>query len=612
MWKRLPQFFDEISPDFVAEIGGRVVRTGLAMNSLSQLDRYLPEKLRSHIEQRYYARVNAQAHLDQAIHDPEFLGDMEGHVMLISDHGVVHARDVAQQILQVLDVIHSVLIPARDLSRLEFMKGYGVMLAYIHDIGMLDFSWFGRAVHPEFATQAVFGPEFDAILETIWDENCGNLAWRLTRLVAQGALPQDPQSVLREMLAMANCHSKTKVPIDIFGDLQGLRHLMQTSAATPLRRLYHQQQAEKDRHAPRIDHVSEGDPLQALRRHYTDFERDSFQWLLSAHSETRDLVSDVLDTLRALRCADALRQRGTVLKTSGSYEIFVDQRTANAIYALRLGEDQLFLLERPDPLPAGEANIASSEIDHEGNLRIAFHRGAFPDQATVQRAAYNAALAVNDIQADTIESFRRPKPADRAGSQLKEAGEAQILLEGVDDNLGFAELVCQQLQLINPQAGARARSAPSLQNASVHELTRYLAAEAFDADVGRRREVLERISQSGHKTQDMDPVNGFKDVRLIRLKAGQVLIEAGSPSGFVYIPLGDGLKIIPLGGYAPFLVRPWMPLGITGVIRGAVRNATVVTEQDVALLMIPKEVYLREWHHTYGAAELTQLFARRI
>jgi hypothetical protein len=115
------------------------------MNSLSQLDRYLPEQLRSHIEQCYYVRINAQARLDQAVHDPEFLSHLGEHMALISDHGVVHARDVAGQILQVLDTIHGVLIPVRDMDRLEFMKGYGVMLAYIHDIGMLDFSRFGRA-----------------------------------------------------------------------------------------------------------------------------------------------------------------------------------------------------------------------------------------------------------------------------------------------------------------------------------------------------------------------------------------------------------------------------------------------------------------------------------
>lgn len=581
------------------------------MNQPSPLDKYLPESVRIPIEQCYYARINAQARLDQAIHDPEFLNDLSSHMALISDHGVVHVRDVAQQILQVLETVHGVLIPARDEHRLEFMKGYGVMLAYLHDIGMVDFSRFGRAMHPEAATQAVLSPEFDAILERIWEENCGNLAWRLTRLAAQGALPQDAQSVLREMLAMANCHSKTKVPLDVFGDLPRLRRLMQATAATPLGCLYRHQQAEKAANVPSSEPAFERDPLPSLRRLYRDVERDAFQWLVSADGRVRELVCDVLDTLRALRCADALRQRGTVLKTSGSYEVFVDQKTANAIYALRLGEDELFLLAISEPLPAGEANIASSEIDRDGNLRIAFHRGAFPDYETVQRAAYNAALAVNDIQADTIESFRRPASCDHDRARPRTVEAARILLEGVDDNLEFAELVCQQLQVINPQAGARARSVPSLQSASAHEVIRYLAGQALDEHLGRRREMLERIARSGHKTHNIDPARGFKDVKVITLSAGQVLIEAGSPSGFVYIPLGDGLKIIPLGGYAPFRVRPWMPLGITGVIRGAIRNATVVAEHEVSLLMIPKAVYLAEWHQTYSPDELAQVLARR-
>jgi hypothetical protein len=35
------------------------------------------------------------------------------------------------------------------------------------------------------------------------------------------------------------------------------------------------------------------------------------------------------------------------------------------------------------------------------------------------------------------------------------------------------------------------------------------------------------------------------------------------------------------------------------VVRGARRNATVIAEATVELLMIPKGVYLREWHQTH-------------
>lgn len=607
------------------------------MNSLSQLDKYLPQQIRSQIEARYYAQVNEQARLDHLINDSEFLREPQGHVALISDHGVVHVRDVAQQVNRVLDVVNGVLIPARDLNRLELMKGYGVMVAYVHDIGMVDFSRYGRAMHPEYAAQAVLSPDFDEIIQTIWEYNHGNLAWRLANLADDGVLEQDPRIVLREMLAMATCHSKSKVPVETLNDPDGLRKVLQETAGMELSRLYRYQQVEAARRALETAQQRKGNQLdvdrftqmleeaesaldesvgfdvhrlEVLRRYYADFERDSFKWLVFPHEGTRNLVNDVVDTLRALRCADALRQRGTVLKTSGSYEIFVDQGTANAVFALRLGEDELYLLEVTDHLAAGEANIASSELDRDGNLRISFHRGAFPDREIIQRAAYNAALAVNDIQADTIESFRRPSNSDVGSDSFKAADEIQILLEGVDDNLEFANLVREQLQRINPKAGALSRSVPSLSNASAQELAWYLEAGGFNWNIEYRREALERISRSGHKTENIDPIRSFKDVKLIRLEAGAVLIEAGSPSGFVYIPLSEGLKIMPLGGYTPFYVRPWMPLGITGVIRGAVRNATVMAEQDVLLLMIPKEVYLKEWHHTYGLEELTQLLAR--
>ena len=49
-----------------------------------------------------------------------------------------------------------------------------------------------------------------------------------------------------------------------------------------------------------------------------------------------------------------------------------------------------------------------------------------------------------------------------------------------------------------------------------------------------------------------------------------------------------------------------MLLGISGVIRGAPRNATVKASQAVELLMIPRETYLKYWHRTYTAAELRE------
>ena len=189
---------------------------------------------------------------------------------------------------------------------------------------------------------------------------------------------------------------------------------------------------------------------------------------------------------------------------------------------------------------------------------------------------------------------------------MKNDQEILIPIESVDDHPQVADPARQQLQHINPPLRDRISVVPSLRQVPAQERARYLEGTAFDPDIAARRELLDHVARSGHNTAHIDPVEAFEHVKMVLLQAGETLIEAGSPAGFVYIPLGDGLEVIPLGGYQPFLVRAWMPLGITGVIRGAARNATVVARQDLALLMIPKEVYLRRWHHPYTAAELAQ------
>lgn len=608
------------------------------MTDFNPLDQFIAPHIRSTIEQNYYARINAQAQLQQSLKDPLFLQNPSAHVALFADHGVVHVRDVAQQILQVLEAIHGVLIPARDTERFAWMKSYGVLVAYAHDIGMIDLSGFGRAMHPEYATQAVLGIEFDDIVDGLWDDDRGKVAARLTRLAQDGSLDQPPKVVMREMLAMANCHSKSKMPVTLLNDPPQLRQTMQTAAATDLNYLYRQQRLNKAQRAlantqqtalstPEIGELAttlleaeaaleqaarSGKTSRVLEERlnnvYADFNRDAFHWLESSHVAARQLVQDVVDTLRALRCADALRQRGTVLKTSGNYEVFVDQRSSNAIYAMRLDAEHLYLLEVSQRISAGEANMASSELDKEGNLRISFHHGMFSDQDTILNAAFSAALVVNDIQTDVIESFQRP--ADATQTVMRQPADIQILIENVDDNAAFASLICQQLQTLNPLTAGQARVVPSLQASSALERTRYLRSPILDWELPPRQEMLKRIEQFGHKTEGIDPIEGFKEVRQIELQAGETLIESGAPSGFVYIPLGEGLRILPLGGYQAFAIQPWIPVGVTGVIRGSIRNAKVVAEQDLSLLAIPKDVYLQHWHHTYNLQEFAQLFTK--
>jgi hypothetical protein len=602
------------------------------MTETGPLDAFLAPNIRNDIEARFYARVNSQSQLSEAIKDPAFLEDPGDHIALFSDHGVVHVRDVAEQILHVLETIHGVLIPTRSSERFQWMSAYGVVVAYLHDIGMVDMSAFGRAMHPEFATQATFSPDFDATMAQLWSDNRAGLAARILRLSEAGALALPPQMILREIAAMSICHSKSKVPVEMLNDPAALRDMLLKVARNDLYAMYCQQRVAKAERAvakegqggahaasvsvelaaakaelaaykPLEGAGAQAAPLDVL---YSDFERDAFLWLTSENTDLRELADDVIDTLRALRCADALRQRGTVLKTSGNYEVFVDQRTANAVYALRLDEEHLYLLELPDRIGAGEANIASSELDRDGNLRISFHHGMFSDHETVLIASVSAAHIINDIQADVIQSFHRALEMSPDG--LRSTKDILILLESVDDNPAFADLVCLGILRLNPEAAAQTRVVPSLQANSAVERAHYLQGTVVDWDLEKRVEMLETVARFGHQTDGIDPYEGLSEVRQITLYPGDTLIEAGGPAGFVYIPEGTGLRILPLGGYEGFAILPWNPVGVTGVIRGAVRNANVVAEQELTVLAIPKDIYLKYWHRTYDKAQFRELF----
>ena len=569
-------------------------------------EHYLSESVREYIEQAYYARVNEQAKMEHLIRDPHFLEIAAKHSAFYSDHGVVHVRDVARQVLRVLQTINGILIPRRTERHLEsFLYGYGVALAYLHDIGMSDFSSFGRAMHPEFAAQSVFDGSLDNVLTTMWNDNCGNLASHLSQLSETGALKRAPQIILRELLAMCMVHSKSKVPVTVLDDPAALRKQMQMAIRHNLRHIYSQQQIEKGNSLPE-DFSFEEAPPAYLGMFYSDLESEPFDWLTDGSEAALQLVRDVTDTLRVLRCADAFRQRGTVEKTSGGYEIYASQKTGDSVIALRLGGNRLYLMELADNLDgAGEANIASSEFNQEGNLRIAFHRGAFENQEAQNRSASSTAYVMSDFLRDTVDSFWRATPIPR----LKTSQDILILLESTDDDPRFAELVRDRLCELNPGIAGQLQIAPSLRNVSESERARYLAAKELDWDAGRRDTLLTRLNQAGQKLANFDPVEGFKHVRLTELQAGEKLIEAGAPSAFVYIPLGEGLKIIPLGGYQAFSVTAWLPLGTTGVIRGDVRNADIVAQQAVSLLVIPKEIYMMYWYVPYSPLELKDILA---
>jgi hypothetical protein len=387
-----------------------------------------------------------------------------------------------------------------------------------------------------------------------------------------------------------------------------LRSILQHSVGMELHTLFQLQEDSAIRGA--VEALAGMQYRSELKRYYDNFASESFAWVVHDTAGAKRLLQDAMDTVRALRCADALRQRGTVQKTSGGYEIFVSQQTANALCSLRFGDNRLYLMELDQPLSAGEANIAGSSLTQEGDLRVAFHRGSFSEPDATERAAGYAAVVLDDIYEDVAGSFQHTlddSMPDDLPLPARTAAQINLLLENTDDNPGFVAQVIRRLASINPAAAARCSGVPSLQNSTLLESTRYLNAREMDWDFARRRALLDKIQASGQKIDQIDMEHAFQHVREITLEAGEVLIEAGTASGFVYMPLGDGLHITPLGGYQSFSIKGWFPVGSTGVIRGADRNAHVIASQRINVLIIPKEVYLRHWYWPYTFQEVRDI-----
>jgi hypothetical protein len=186
----------------------------------------------------------------------------------------------------------------------------------------------------------------------------------------------------------------------------------------------------------------------------------------------------------------------------------------------------------------------------------------------------------------------------------------------VDDAPEFALRVRDRLALIDPGSTGKidivASTAgssdivASLAGSSVIERDRHLGATPF-AEAGVETEaLLRRLAASGVDTEGFDAAVAFRDVRVVTLERHEVLVRAGSVAAFVYVPLDDGFEVRPLGGYRAFAARAFIPLGSTGVIRGASRNADVVAEARVRTLLIPRSAYLTHWYRPYSLSGLRQ------
>lgn len=533
------------------------------------LDDAVPAALRERVEQRYWAPIGDAAALERFIDDPALHAAPDRHPALFSDHGVVHVRDIAASAASLAARAHGVLLPARDEPTRQFVRRLAVLLAYFHDIGMVDPTPAGRRVHPQFAAQTVLGAGFDELAHALWHADAGGLRSRLA------SLPGDPRPVAREAMALALAHSKSAVPAPVLDDPAALRALMQRACLTDLQAL-----------------MGGGDAPSAVAARYAATGSEPFAWLVDAQPAWQAFTAEVIDAVRILRAADALRQRGTTLRTSAGYEICTDRETGEAVVGLRTADQRQHLLLRfHNPISAAEANIRSTMLADDGSLCVEFWRGSFVRDGVRDALLAVTADVIADIEADALGSF--------AG------GSRQVRLAAPDDDPHFADEVAVQLAARHARLAGRLHVVPAEPEAPCETEAAWAGAgHVLEADEAAHDAIFERLAAHGLNVDAIDRRAALAGTRRVRVEAGRTVIEPGSRATFVVVPLEPGLELQPTGGWPAQPLHPWIPLGVTGVVRGGERNAGVVARQAVDLLLIGGEHYVAAWFRPYDLAAL--------
>lgn len=573
------------------------------MIPVAELDGYLPHPVRTYLEEQFWRPIEAKATLEVLLNDPAFIADPGRHPAIFADHGIVHVRDVSIGLVRLLDTINGVLLPRRPAHRQHFVQALGVALVYLHDIGMVDMTREGRRVHALFAAHAAFGPEMTPLVEALLAP--GPVRARLDEISGRAPFSMPVEVVVRELLTLSLAHSKSAVPPAVLNDRNALRRLLQRVIFTSM---------ADHRSRARLPRASDTSPMawQANSGAYAD-PAQSYAWLSAPSGAHAELADDAIDAVRALRAADVLRQRGTVLRTSGGFELCMDAETARAVCTLRPATgDAAYVITYDDDRGAGEANIRVAFVTPQGHLRIAFHRGAFATPEAERRAAASVADVVADIQADVIPSFGGASLGGGLEAPSRIFDDVQIQLERPDDRPAFADEVATLVAAHDPSLARRLLTVADTEGAAQDEQRRFFAATPVDS-IGLDADLLLRnMAERGVETAGLDRRAAFAEAGRAKIRVGEVLVAPGSAPAFVYVPMGPGLVVRPDGGYAPAPMPAWVPVGTTGVIRRAERNSEIIADQEVEVIMIPGEVYARAWLRPISVDELAERLRARV
>jgi hypothetical protein len=562
-----------------------VAERGCNQDALPSLDQFMSPSLRALIEDRYWYPVERDTVLETMVLDPLFRSQPDIHLGLYSDHGIQHVRDVAKRVPHV----GALLSP----SAPTFVPGCAVLLTYLHDVGMG--APIPRKVHAQFAAQLPFTDEFSDVLDQIESQDSGGIASRVEAAAHEAPFEgATRREIIAEVLAFALCHSKTCIPASVLRSPDELCAALRHACCTPL-----DEQFEKivGRTAASVGFGPCPAPTMRV---------GAFDWVIDEEPGHRRFLDEIVSAVRVVRIADALRQRGTTLRTSAGYEIVVDHLSGDAVVLLRNQvRTKMFLLSFESPLSVGEANIRTADLLDTLTVAFEFHRGSFADEQVQRSVAHCCAIAIDDIQEDVLGTI------DNDASR--------IALHAPPDDPSFADLVRTFLlqRATSPNAHQGTHSlvdridviAPS--RTPTHPGQSNIAPIPAGDAISKAdyEDVIAAVIMSGTNPviAEADPNELFAFARRRRLNAGDVVISPGDTPDFVVFAMQDGLLVEPLGGYTPEMVAPWTAVGVTGVLRGHERNAVVRAVQPVDIVVMNADHYLSHWYRPYSTGELCDL-----
>ena len=231
-----------------------------------------------------------------------------------------------------------------------------------------------------------------------------------------------------------------------------------------------------------------------------DDPSQAFAWLDASSGPQAELADDVMDAMRALRAADVLRQRGTVLRTSGGFELCMDAETARAVCTLRSAAgDAAYVITYDDERGAGEANIRVAFVTPRGAPahRVPPRRASAARRPRVARPRVSPASSWTSWRTSSRPSAARPSGAGWRHPS-RSIDDMQIQLErpgrpARDSPTTSPTCVAER----DPSLARRLVAVANVEGAAPDERRRFYAAEPMDAFGPEADEVIRRMADHG-------------------------------------------------------------------------------------------------------------------